>query len=67
MKFASYLYSTKQVDQGESEEDYNKFRFGMLGSVIFSILALIFKLVSIISDTMENPDESKDYQSPFER
>ncbi len=54
MKFASYLYSTQQIEQQEYDDDYSRYRFGMLGSVIFSILALILKLVSITMAAMDN-------------
>lgn len=55
MKFAKFLYTEKLNDIEELENDHNNYRIGMLSAVIFSIFALILRLISIIIPTMD-PD-----------
>ena len=54
MKFAAFLYSDDINALEEVEDDFNKYRLGMLCAVIFSVSALIVKLVSIIIPTMDS-------------
>ena len=60
-----FISSSDRNDLEEIEEVHNKYRLWMLLSVIFSILALNLRLISIIIPTL-NPDYTTESATAFE-